>query len=207
MEYCITHFQNWISITMSFLNHVCVIHFEGKEGEIKRFTQDTLAKIIESRKEWLNLPFSYKNFTSVAKKSLEYLNDSGDLSDEEKCCYHLSCYRKFTDINKIKRAMGTSAPEKIATGDAENIDIDYPKPEKVPRITTRRSFGSLGKCHESRSSNVLPDACLICKKKGPIYVTDNVSFTPPFFRVRRRLEYHIYIYSYMLCFHRYRKSV
>ena len=165
---------------MSFLNRVCVINFEGKEGEIKNFTQDTLAKMIETRKKWLNQPFSYKNFTAVAEKSFEYLSVSGDLSDEEKCCYHLLCYRKFTDVNKIKRAESTptEAAKKIVAGDGENIDIDYPKPEKVSRTTTRRSFGS---SHASRSPNVLPNVCLICKKHGSIYVTDSVSFTGFYF--------------------------
>jgi hypothetical protein len=30
-----------------------VIHFEGKEGQIKYLTQETLDKIVERREQWL----------------------------------------------------------------------------------------------------------------------------------------------------------
>ncbi len=61
-----------------------MVHFEGKEGQIKKLTQDTLEKIIERRKQWLGLTSPYKNFTEVAKTSLEYIPEqpqSFDVND------------------------------------------------------------------------------------------------------------------------------
>ena len=40
---------------------VCVVHFDGKDGEIKKLTEGTFAKIIDMRKQWLNLSSSYRN--------------------------------------------------------------------------------------------------------------------------------------------------
>ena len=36
-------------------NQSCAIHFDGKEGEIKSFTNETLTKIFDVRGQWLNL--------------------------------------------------------------------------------------------------------------------------------------------------------
>ena len=48
-------------------HRVCVIHFEGKDGELRELTSETVNRILERRKEWLSLPSSYKAFTEVAK--------------------------------------------------------------------------------------------------------------------------------------------
>ena len=75
---------------MYFSESVCVIHFEGKDEELKCFTKETLAKVLETREEWLSLPFAYKNLTEVAKKSFR------------------KCFRRFI---RFFRNMGTkSAP-------------------------------------------------------------------------------------------------
>ena len=46
---------------------VCVVNFDGKDREIKKLTEETFAKIIDTRKQWLNLSSSYREFTEVAK--------------------------------------------------------------------------------------------------------------------------------------------
>ena len=61
---------------------VCVIHFEGKDGELRELTTETLNRILERRKEWLSLPSSYKAFTEVAKKSFEFIHETDDLNPE-----------------------------------------------------------------------------------------------------------------------------
>ena len=79
---------------------VCVVHFDGKDGEIKKLTETTFAKIIDMRKQWLNLSSSYREFTEVAKKSFKFIDDSDELTElvEETCGYHIDCYRTFTNI-------------------------------------------------------------------------------------------------------------
>ena len=88
-------------------NRSCAIHFDGKVGEIKSFTTETLTKIFDVRGQWLNLSAPYKNFTEVAEKSLKLIEDSSDFNVDrinEAYGYHPSCYRYFTDINKLQRA-------------------------------------------------------------------------------------------------------
>ena len=41
-------------------NVICVVHFDGKDIEIKKLTEETFAKIIDMRKRWLNLSSSYR---------------------------------------------------------------------------------------------------------------------------------------------------
>ena len=96
---------------MSASSHpFCAIHFEGKTGKIKKITEDTLAKILSTREQWLSLPSCYKSFTDVAKKSLEFIDGISDSSSLENTCgYHLACYRSFTDISKFERAKRTLA--------------------------------------------------------------------------------------------------
>ena len=40
-------------------NVICVVHFDGKDGEIKKLTEGTFAKIIDMRKQWLNFSSSF----------------------------------------------------------------------------------------------------------------------------------------------------
>ena len=151
-------------------HRVCVIHFEGKDGELRELTSETVNRILERRKEWLSLPSSYKAFTEVAKKSFEFIHETDDLNPEniaKTYCFHPACYRSFTDKSKLDRAKTTltNAADRKRVAD-DNTQTICPRPEKVTR-TTRQSF-------PARSSNVLPDICLICKRHGPIYITDKV---------------------------------
>ena len=170
---------------MSASSHpFCTIHFEGKTGEIKKFTESTLAKILSTREQWLSLPSCYKSFTDVAKKPLEFILIDG-ISDssilENTCGYNLACYRTFTDISKLERAKTTlanSGKKRVAEGDSD-VEGSMPSatPAKVTRTTTRLSIGSLTtQPSSSKSSNVLPEICLICKRPGHIYITDRVLY-------------------------------
>ena len=67
--------------------HKCAIHFDGKEnGELKEFTERTLAKVRDVRSQWLSLPGPYKNFTKVAKESLKTIGDNIDLEKVNEAC-------------------------------------------------------------------------------------------------------------------------
>jgi hypothetical protein len=89
----------------------CAIHFEGKNvGELKSFTQETLAKVKDVQVQWLSLPEPYKKFSDVAKDSLKLIDDNQVLQLQEineACGCHLHCYRTFTDISKLARAKKT----------------------------------------------------------------------------------------------------
>ena len=89
---------------MAFSNdRKCAIHFDGKKGELKSFTQETLAKVKDVRAQWLSLPEPYKIFSEVAKESFKLIDDNLVLELQEineACGYHLHCYRTFTDMSK-----------------------------------------------------------------------------------------------------------
>ena len=129
-----------------------------------------------------SLPSCYKSFTDVAKKSLEFIDSNNDASSFEGTCgYHLACYRTFTDISKHERAKTTLSKSRKKRAAEEEIDregkIPSATPAKGTRTTTRLSFVSLSaQPSSSRSSNVLPEIFLICKKAGHIYITDRVLY-------------------------------
>ena len=162
-------------------NRSCAIHFDGKGGEIKRFRDETLTKMLDVRGQWLCLSAPYKNFTDVAKKSLKLIENSSnfDLGKiNEVCGYHLSCYRYFTDISKLRRAKNTLANSSIkrtAQERTDETDSEDPDPATKVTRTTCRSLGKATSCAR-RSSNVLPEICLICKRAGPLTITERVCY-------------------------------
>ena len=144
----------------------CAIHFDGKGGEIKSFTEETLSKMLDVRRHWLSLSAPYKNFTDVAKKSLKLIDDSSNFSLErinEAYGYHLSCYRYFTDISKLQRAktaLGNSSIKRTAQESIDETDSEDPDPATKVARTTRRSLEK-ETSGPRRSSNILPEICLI----------------------------------------------
>ena len=147
---------------------VCIIHFDGKGGEIKKLTEGTLSKIIDMRKQWLSFSSSYRKFTEVAKKSFQFIDNSDELNVtmvEGTCGYHMDCYRTVTNISKLNRAINTVANAGRKRSSEESIEQTEVNLNlgKVAR-TTRHSICSLEKVtsRSHRSSNFLPEVCLIC---------------------------------------------
>ena len=92
--------------------------------------------------------------------------DCPDTSDDvERLEYHVTCYRQFTDITKLERAKKTISNRKNGQHDGDERGAAAP-PEKA-RKSARQVLGS---------SNTLPKICLVCKKSGPIYLTDKVRY-------------------------------
>ena len=160
-------------------NRSCAIHFEGKGGEIKSFTNETLAKMLDARRQWLNMSAPYKNFTDVAKESLKLIDDYCNFNLDEingAYGYHPSCYRYFTDISKLQRAkiaFANSSIKRTAQERTDEADFEDPDPATKVARTTRRSLGQES-CCPRRSSHILPEICLICKRARPLTITDRV---------------------------------
>ncbi|CAB4040715.1 Hypothetical predicted protein, partial [Paramuricea clavata] len=115
-------------------HRVCVIHFEGKDGELRALTSETVNRILERRKEWLSLPSSYKAFTEVAKKSFEFIHETDNLNPKniaKTYCFHPACYRSFTDKSKLDRAKTTltNAADRKRVAD-DNTQTNCSRPEK-----------------------------------------------------------------------------
>ena len=95
----------------------------------------------------------------------------------ERFVYHVSCYRQFTDIPdiyiyKLERAKQTQGNRVETVEDDHGRKKEDSPPVAKARKSLRQSLGQ-------SASNVLPKICLICKKNGPIYITDKVSSRLP----------------------------
>ena len=165
----------------------CIIHFEGKAGPLRELTKETWSKIQERRDQWLSLGSPYGNFTVVANKSFEKIPKNVDSPPPQNgLCYHLSCYRAFTDKSKLERATQTLQNAKKRQNENDDEQGCYDEQcEPPPRRSTRLEMlpliaaASTSKRSSSPSlcstSTVFPSFCLICKKAGPIWVTEKVS--------------------------------
>lgn len=160
----------------------CIIHAEGKGGVQKILTNETLKTILQRRGEWLELPEDC-NTRTIAATSLKFLSDnvrSVEELPETLLYYHASCYRNFTDITKLQRAKDNAKTKRkesldqAVRTDEERVSNEHDGPQAKLQRRSRRMLGS------GESSNVLPSQCLICKKSGPIYVTNPVSYVIPF---------------------------
>ena len=152
---------------------LCIIHFEGKGGELKKIAKGSLEKILERRKQWLNFSSaSYKEFAEVAKRSFEFIADSENVDVEDvspRCYYHPACYRYFTDITKLdrsKKSLATTVGQK-RSADHNTASASESAPKRVSR-TRGQSLGEFSS-FPSRSPHILPQVCLICKRPGVIY--------------------------------------
>eukprot|EP00794_Sanderia_malayensis_P020894 gene20894-22945_t len=100
----------------------------GKVGQIKSLTEETFRKLVERRRQWLALPDSYKNFTEVAKESLNFVSDEIESIEQlESLYYHVACYRSFTDITKIDRALKSFTKTKTAKKLEDTEVLPIPK--------------------------------------------------------------------------------
>ena len=114
--------------------HGCSFHFEGKSGGMREFTVKSFATFMEKRSEWLKLPYDYKCFSTVARKSLTFIPEI--LTFEElpsQIKFHLSCYRLITDSTKLTRAMNVKNTIKLTTDKETAPEETVPKRKEEPR--------------------------------------------------------------------------
>jgi len=148
------------------INTDCVIHFEGKNDSEKRtFTKTTFEKFSLCRQQWLSLHCDYKSFASVAKRSLDRIpigtNDVTELNNSNSR-YHIGCYQLFTNLSKFERARQYQKQQQ------QQQQQQHLNPE--PQRSSRRLNSNT---EPISSGSVLPRICIICKRAGSIYVTDN----------------------------------
>ena len=152
----------------------CLLHIDGFEGPLTSFTQTTWTKFIESRRKWLLLSGQMKD---IAVRSLEFISEE-DVVDKTSDYhlvrkYHIQCYRRFTDKQKIDRAMiqhekrKAEVDEDCSTSSA--VHSYEPAGNKRTRLTTQMEVGGAKSKATGRNSFVLPKICLICKKADYFY--------------------------------------
>ena len=172
------------------INTSCVIHFEDKVkvGSKERiFTSTRFEKFSLCREQWLSLSWQWLQIRfctlSVARKSLGRIpvgtNGVTKLS-EHNSKYHIACYQLFTNVSNFERALQQQdlATEEGGGGDDDRKNITQAQCSSTTesrRSSTRIALSAITQLEDSPSSSgqVLPRICIICKRAGPIYVTDN----------------------------------
>jgi len=152
----------------------CIVHVDDKGGDTRKSSAVTLNTLLKRREEWLNLPNAYGKLTEVAKTSLEFIpTETTTLEDlgSGPLYYHVSCYRLFTDVEKLRRV-------KKNAESAETSRTDYQADPSTSNYSRRRSARNgpiLNTLLSKRpKQGVLPNFYLICKILGPIWITDKV---------------------------------
>ena len=153
-------------------NNECLIHFAGTKDCLCPFSKKRFETFLCRREEWLQFE---EAASVIAKNSLQVCRQDESSENCEQYFFHQKCYNSFTDISKIKRAR---QQQKVVNYDAEKEksreeveEPQSPKPKQRSRVSGQQGQGS--------NRNVLPDVCIICKRKIS-YIRDKVSFSPLF---------------------------
>ena len=154
----------------------CALHFDKKDGNKRDFTPNTYQTFLSKRDEWLSLGKDYKEFTEVARRSLDIIPPGTKFNHitKKNNAYHSSCYQLFTNKNKLERARRSEEIPVLVPSQSKPVESSY-----VPPPSKRSLRVQLRKQHETNShpnepepssSNILPKKCLVCNSYDPIYV-------------------------------------
>ena len=109
----------------------CLIHFQGKTGDLSRLTCHTLVKIKEYCQKWINLEGEPKG---IAEKIIDVVRSWPDSepdvlpTEAAGFFYHKECYIRFCDKNKVARA--NKKKENASTEDLRHQRIPETHSEK-----------------------------------------------------------------------------
>ena len=108
----------------------CIIHYEGIEEELSRFTAGTYARLLQRRKEWISVKDEASETTS---KTFDSIPGGLDLHSPvvQQFRFHYTCYKRFTDKSKLEKAQKRKV-QKV------RLKCQVPSPRKR-RTTTRTS--------------------------------------------------------------------
>lgn len=162
----------------------CLIHFEGKSGELCKLTTYTLVKIKEYCNKWVNLDGEQKE---IASKLVNVVRQWPDIEQElmptgtGDLYYHKECYVRFCDKSKVARAETRTskikeksyATEKGKQSDQANEQGEHLQPMRSSARIASISSGTASV--ERRTAHVMPELCIICKRKDA-YIMDKVLF-------------------------------
>lgn len=141
----------------------CAIHIvNDTENDLQTCSAVSWTKIKSCAYQWLATD-------SVEKKIAEQVNSMSDTAIE-KILYHRKCYMRFTDKVRIAAAVKrtTKLSKTNVLPDTQNITDDE---HNIPNKRFLRSKSTMKNHHEdSKSKNVLPKVCILCRKNS--YILD-----------------------------------
>ncbi|XP_071842545.1 uncharacterized protein [Apostichopus japonicus] len=152
------------SNSLKITSHKCAVHCAGKIGPLTRFTPISWSKVIACTEDWCKLSGPQYD---VAHEVLSTCKEQPDSFED--IFYHRDCYAAFTNETDIIRAKKrqTKLPQHKAVEDQDTsieedhqTEIDEPLEKQLLRSSKLASSSSDTR---SRSQNVLPEECIICK--------------------------------------------
>lgn len=163
----------------------CLIHIPKKTGDLQKSTAYTATKIREFCRQWIDLDGNQQVIASRIASTVESWPEN--ITNDEEFYYHKECYIRFCDKQQIARA------EKRIQKSRKDAESNKVTPEchdqnsshslNSPEESSCRKSARLYERIETqdrpyteqrpRSKHVLPEHCIICKKKD-VYITDKV---------------------------------
>lgn len=91
------------------LSPFCLIHLEGIDGPLTRFSAHPLSTFLRFRDCWLNVngkqtDTARASLDKLSREDCERLIESEEDKNEILLYYHRACYSRFTDKAKLKAA-------------------------------------------------------------------------------------------------------
>ena len=142
----------------------CLIYFTGTKGNLSSFTTKRFKTFQQRREEWLETDGAS---SVIAKKSLQVCPKDESPDNCGNYYFHEKCYKIFTDISKIRRAKQQNIVK-------DHEDNEHCTETESPKSKRRHTRASEKQPLNTPNLNVLPDFCIVCKKKTS-YVKDTVS--------------------------------
>ena len=164
----------------------CFLRFEGIKDCLSEITKQRIKKFLSCRRRWADIKGKEGD---VARKSYELFEDklladylSSHAEFQLRWPYHKACYKKFCDVEKIRRAEEKKAkdwPFQFIEGDASEgraaaLSADQAQEYVPEKKMTRLSIMLVGdtnqQCSKQRSSpkketcDHAQKACLVCGK-------------------------------------------
>ncbi len=159
----------------------CFIHFKEKSGELCKFTPRTIVRVKEYCAKWLELDGEPKEIALRIANVVQDWPDGPDHvleilpAETVDLRYHKECYVRFCDKSKVTRVEKRMKNIPVS----ENPLVTLPHDEESAEVQSMRSSARIasmlegGSSTKRRSIYVMPEQCIICKRKDA-YIMDKV---------------------------------
>ena len=160
----------------------CFIHFKKKSGELCKFIPHTISKVKEYCMQWLKLDGETNETAQrIANIVYDWPDHIHEILPQEivNLRYHKECYVRFCDKSKVARAEKRKTNTPVQKNSVVTLVPDEKSQVEIRPNESIRSSACIASIVESgvnakrRSIHVMPEQCIICKRKDA-YIMDKV---------------------------------